>query len=90
MIGWFNLLDSHVFIPHLFGLVQSLRNDHISLQYHVIVDDIFGTVFTEGQTTEEIDRICESLFAGNRECFVVEEYDIDGALIYEPPPLDEV
>ena len=39
---------------------------------------------------EELDRICQRLFDGDRENYVEEEFDNDGVLIYEPPPLDEV
>ena len=53
-------------------------------------DDKFETVFNDGKTPEEMDRLGETLFAGNRECYVEEEFDQDGVLVYEPPPLDKV
>ena len=37
-----------------------------------------------------MDKICQKLFDSERENYVEEEYDSDGVLIYEPPPLDEV
>ena len=39
---------------------------------------------------EELDRICQRLFDGDREKYVEEEFDDYGVFIYEPPPLDGV
>ena len=72
------------------ALVRNLHTGFVSPQYHVVFDDKFETVFNDGRTDEELDRICEELFAGNKERYVEEEYDRDGILVYEPPPLDEV
>ena len=72
------------------ALVQNLHTGYVSPQYHLVFDDNFQTVFHDGKTTEELDRICDELFATNRDCFVEEEFDDDGVLIYTPPPLDEV
>ena len=72
------------------ALVRNLRTGHVSPQYHVVFDDKFQTIFNEGRTEAELDKICEELFAGDRESYVQEEYDDDGILVYEPPPLDEV
>ena len=36
-----------------------------------------------------MDKICNELFLNSRECYVEEEYDEDGVLIYKPPPLNE-
>ena len=72
------------------ALVRNLHTGYVSPQYHVVFDDKFETVFNDGKTSEELDEICNTLFANSRECFVEEEYDDDGMLIYKPPPLDEV
>jgi hypothetical protein len=72
------------------ALVRNLHTGYVSPQYHVVFDDKFETVFCDGKSTEEIDKICDQLFVNSRECFVEEEYDEDGLLIYRPPPLDEV
>ena len=72
------------------ALVRNLHTGHISHQRHVVFDDKFEIIFNNGKTDEEIDKICEKLFAGNKECYVEEEFDERGILIYEPPPLDEV
>ena len=62
----------------------------ISPQYHVVFDGNFQTVFHDGETSEELDQICNELFVNSRDCYVEEEYDDDGILVYKPPPLDEV
>ena len=72
------------------ALVRNLHTGYISPQYHVVFDDKFETVFSGGKSEEEMDKICQKLFDGERENYVEEEYDSDGVLIYEPPPLDEV
>ena len=72
------------------ALVQNLHTGYVSPQYHVVFDNKFETVFNEGRSNEEVDKICDSLFDGNHECYVEEEYDQDGVLVYDPPPLDEV
>ena len=78
------------FHPSTVSLVRNLHTDHVSPQYHVVFDDKFETVFNEGRSNEEIDQTCKTLFEGNCECYVDEEYDQEGVLVYEPPPLDDV
>jgi hypothetical protein len=46
----------------------------------VVFDDKFETVFHYGKTTEELDKICDGLFADCRDCYAEEEYDEDGIL----------
>jgi hypothetical protein len=58
----------------------------VSPQYHIVFDDKFETVFHDGKTLEELDKICAELFVNSREWFVEEEYEEDGLLIYKPPP----
>ena len=72
------------------ALVRNLHTGHISHQYHVVFDDKFETIFNNGKSDEEIDKTCEKLFDGNKECYLEEEFDERGILVYEPPPLDEV
>ena len=71
-------------------LARNLHTGHVSPRYHVVFDDMFKTVFNEGRSNEEVDRIFETLFEGNCECYVEEEYNQAGVLVYEPPLLDEV
>ena len=35
-------------------------------------------------------HLCNQLFDHNQDCYVEEERDDDGDLIYTPPPLDEI
>jgi hypothetical protein len=72
------------------ALVRNLHTGYVSPQYHVVFDDRFETVVSDGKTSEELDKICKELFVNSRDCYAEEEYDEDGMLIYEPPPLDEV
>lgn len=72
------------------AMVRNLHTGYVSPQYHVVFDDKFETVFHDGKSDDELRKICDDLFANNRDCFVEEEYDEDGVLIYTPPPLDEV
>jgi hypothetical protein len=72
------------------ALVRNLHTGYVSPQYHVVFDDKFETVFSDGKSSEELDRICADLFVNSRELYVEDEYDEDGMLIYRPPPLDEV
>ncbi len=72
------------------ALVCNLHTGHMSLQYHVVFDDKFKSVFHDGKTSEELDKICTELFVNSREHFIEDNYDDDGLLIYRPPPLDEV
>ena len=53
-------------------------------------DEKFETVFNNGKMAEEMDKLGETLFAGNRECYVEEEFNQEGVLVYAPPLLDEV
>ena len=71
-------------------LVRNLHTEYISPQYHIVFDDKFETVFFGGKSEEEMDKICQKLFDGERENYVKKEYGGDGVLIYEPPPLDKV
>jgi hypothetical protein len=69
-------------------LVCNLHTGHISLHYQAVFSDKFETVFSNRWSSEEIDKICDSLFAGNCECYVKEEYNKDSVLVCEPLPLD--
>ena len=49
------------------ALVRNLHTGYISPQYHVVFDDKFETVFSGGNSEEEMDKICQKLFDGERE-----------------------
>eukprot|EP00956_Cyclotella_meneghiniana_P020859 scaffold37342_cov71-Cyclotella_meneghiniana.AAC.1 len=72
------------------ALVRNLHTGYVSPQYHVVFDDNFETVFHDGKSDDQLQKLCNDLFANNRDCYVEEEYDEDGVLLYTPPPLDEV
>ncbi|KAL7474399.1 hypothetical protein ACHAW6_000372 [Cyclotella cf. meneghiniana] len=70
--------------------VHNLHTGHVSPKYHVVFNNKFKTVFHDGKTLEELDKICAELFVDSKEHFIECEYDEDGLLIYRPPPLNEV
>ena len=51
---------------------------------------MFQTVFGDDKNEVVVEAISNLLWENNRELYAVEEYDTDGLLIYQPPPLDEV
>ena len=72
------------------ALVQNLHMGLFSPKYHVVFNNKFEMVFHNGKSTEELDKICNELFLISQDCYVEEEYNEDGVLIYKPPPLDKV
>ncbi len=72
------------------ALVCNLHTGHVSLQYHVVFDDKFESVFHDGKMSVELDKICAELFVTSRVHFVEDKYDGNKLLIYRPPPLNEV
>jgi hypothetical protein len=74
----------------LVALIRNLDTGFVSPQYHVVFDDRFETVFSSGKDDEAIDRLCSELFEDSRDLYVEPEYNDEGELVYEPPPLDEV
>ena len=78
--------DTH---SSLVANVRHLSTGHISPQFHLVFDDLFETVFCEGDNDVVIDAICNDLFEFNRDWYAKEEYDEDN-LVYQPPPLKDV
>ena len=72
------------------ALVCNLHTGYVSPQYHAVFDNKFGTVFNNGKSSAELEKICAELFVSSRECLVQDEYDEDGILIYKPTLLDKV
>ena len=70
--------------------MQNLHTGFIGPQYHIVSDGKFEAVFSGSTSDEELDEICQRLFDRNRENCVEEEFDNNGVLIHEPPPLDNV
>ena len=76
----------------LVALVRHLGTGHVSPQWHVVFDDKFESVFSTGCISDDdFDRICSTLYDESRDWYLEpEDFDDDGDLVYEPPPLDEV
>ena len=70
--------------------VGHLSTGHVSLQFHVVFDDIFDTVICNGDNDAVVNSVFNSLFNRNRELYVEDEFDADDVLIYKPPLLQEV
>ena len=70
--------------------VCHLRAGHVSPQYHCVYDDLFQTMFGAEESNEVKDTILELLWDRGKESYGEEEYDEDGLLVYQPPPLNEV
>ncbi len=67
-----------------------LHISYVNPQYHVVFDDKFKTVFNDGKSSEELDKIGAKLFVSSRECFAEDKYNENGILMYKLPPLNEV
>src|SRR6056300_431515 len=74
----------------LVGNVRNLSTGFVSPQYHLVFDDLFETVFRQGDNDVVVDGICNELFDCNRDWYAEEELNEDGEVIYRPPPLDDV
>ena len=74
----------------LIANIRHLGTGRISPQYHVVFDDLFQTVFSDGINDKVTDAICDHLFEESRDVYVEPEYNEDGVLVYSPPPLDEI
>jgi hypothetical protein len=70
--------------------VRHLRTGHVSQQYHVVFDDHFHTVHSDGENDAYTNAICDMLWENNREVYAEDEFDSEGELIYEVPPLHDV
>ena len=67
-----------------------MKTGYVSLQYHVVFDDLFETVFSSGANNTLIDSICENLYGTSCKVYATNEYNAHHNLVYKPPPLDEV
>jgi hypothetical protein len=63
---------------------------HVSLQFHVVFDDLIETVICNGDNDAVMNSICNGSFIWNCKLYVEDEFDADDVLIYKPPPLHEV
>ncbi len=79
--------DEHL---SLVANVRHLSTGHVSLQFHVIFDNLFETVVCNGDNDAVVNIIVDGLFNWNCKLYVEDEFDADDVLIYKPPPLHEV
>ena len=70
--------------------VRHLKTGNVSSQYHCVFDDLFQTVHSADDEDNIVDAITDLLWDNARELYALDEFDKDGMLVYEPPPLDEV
>ena len=74
----------------LIAKVLHIKTINISLQHHVVFDDLFETVYNTEESDPTVDAICNNLFDHKRSWYVLEEYDGERKLLYKPHPLHEV
>ena len=65
--------------------IKNLRAGHISPQYHIVLDDLFQTVFRSSENYTLVDVICNQLFESNWD-----EFSAEAECIYSYPPSDEI
>ena len=71
--------------------ILHLGTGFISPQYHCVFDNLFETVFGNQKLPGAVyDALCNLLWENSRDLYAEEEFDDDGMLVYEPPPLDTV
>ena len=77
----------------LVGNVRHLQTNYVSPQYHLVYDDLFQTIMNDSRVSEtECDTIFNDLFENARDMYTDAEIERDekGAIIYEPPLLDDI
>ena len=73
-------------------MVRHLGSGHVSPQWHVVFDDKFQSVFSNGaMSDEDFDELCSLLYDTSRDHYVPpSDVDEDGNYVYYPPPLDDI
>lgn len=75
----------------LVARVRHLTTNYVSPQFHVVFDDLFQTVLNDANLSEtEADAIFQELFEDARDWYAEIERDSTGAIVYEPPLLDDI
>ena len=69
---------------------RHIGTGYISLQFHVIFDDLFETVNLEGNFGSTIQMIWINIFYINRDWYNKEEFENGGNIIYQPSPLHNI
>ena len=47
------------------GLIRHLQTGQVGPHWHVVFDDKFEMVYSSGESTAEMDKICNNLFENN-------------------------
>jgi hypothetical protein len=75
----------------LVAMVRNLKTNHISPQFHFIHDDHFKTILSNTPLDYPLlDKQLLDLFKNATEFYGEIERLKDGAIIYQPPPLDDI
>ena len=71
--------------------VRYLTTNYVGPQFHVIFDDLFQTFLNDDNLSEtETDAIFQELSEDTRDWYAEIERDSTGAIVYEPPLLDDI
>ena len=70
--------------------VRHPRTGYISQQLHLVFDDLFETVISQGDDYSIIEAICSDIFDISQYWYAKEEFDNYGNKIYLPPSLNNV
>ena len=70
--------------------VRHLKTGFLSLQYHLVFDDLFESVFSSGPNDAIVDAMCKDPYESSCEVYATDKYDAHDNLVYKPPSLDEV
>ena len=70
--------------------IRHLGTGYISPKYHCMFDDKFETVYSTGENDSVTAAITDMLWDTNKELYADDEFDNDGILVYQPPPLHDV
>ncbi len=62
--------------------VRHLSIGHVSLQFHVVLDDLFEAVICNGDDDAVVNSICDGLFNWNRKLYIEDEFDADDSVVF--------
>jgi hypothetical protein len=78
----------------LVATVHHLTKGFVSLQFHVVFDDHFHTIYGDGEGNLITDAICNLLWENDQELYAEDKYGPDGSLtiidLHPPTPFDKV
>ena len=72
-------------------LTWHLQTNYVSPQFHLIHDDNFETILNDTPLDHPLsDERLLDIFETSREIYSDVERSEDGAIVYTPPPLDDI